>query len=651
MKQVTQRPRDGHVTVIDVPAPTPRPGWVLVANSFSVISPGTERAKIELGEKSLLQKARGRPDLVSKVIQRARVEGVRSAVGVARERLEALAPLGYSSSGTVLQLGEGVEGFAPGDRVACGGADWANHAEIISVPRTLIAAVPEGVSLDAAAYTTLGAIALHGMRQSEAAIGERVGVIGAAVLESTSGIGLDSVLVCAATESTDPMELAVRIARDRGRIVVVGEIPVGADRRLLYEKELDVRLSRSYGPGRYDREYEQYGRDLPVGYVRVAAGRLDPLALTTHRFPVDRAAEAYKLLVTRGDAGERAFGILLEYEPAATPEPRRLVRASRPSASRIGLIGAGAFARSTLLPALRRHGAELVVVASETGLAAADVAARFGFQRAAGSAEEIVAAEDVDAVVIATRHSTHARLAIEAIRAGKHVFVEKPLAIEQAELDEIEAALTENVLMVGFNRRFASLTEELHGLLRGLAGMVLMARVNAGPLARENWMNDPEEGGRLIGEGCHFVDLLAHLAGSPFTSVYAAASPHPAAPLECSDDVVATFRFTNGSVGTLVYAGNGDTRLPKERIEVFGGGLSAVLDDFRRLEIYRNGRRTVTKHHQDKGHDAQIECFVAAIAGDSEPPPASSYISSSRATLALAESLRIGAPVQVPSPR
>jgi predicted dehydrogenase len=710
MKQVTQRRKDGRVDVIEVPAPIARPGWVLVANAFSVISAGTERAKVEMGEKSLLQKARARPDLVRKVVDRARVEGVRSAFEVARERLATLAPLGYSSAGTVLQVGTGVEGISPGDLVACGGADWANHAEVVGVPRNLVARVPNGVPLDAAAYTTVGAIALHGVRQSEAAIGERVGVIGlglvgqlaarilvaagcdvvgvdvdpravdlaaaasartfmrddptleAAVLDATAGLGLDSVLLCAAADSTDPFELASRIARERGRIVVVGDAPLGADRTLLYEKELEVRLSRSYGPGRYDREYEEHGRDLPAGYVRwteqrnmqafldlIARGQVDPLPLTTHRFPIERAPDAYKLLLGKSDQrDERPFGILLEYASSEAPSPRAAVRTPTRIGPRIGLIGAGAFARATLLPALRRNAARLVAVASETGLGAADVADRFGFERIAGSAAEVLAADDVDAVVIATRHSSHGRLVVDAMRAGKHVFVEKPLAIEAAELEEIEAAYGGNVLMVGFNRRFAPMTLELRKALDGLGGIVLVARVNAGQLGRDHWLTDPAEGGRLIGEGCHFVDLLAHLAGSTFTSVYAAASPHPADPLESSDEAVATLRLANGSVASLVYSGDGDPRASKERIEAFGGGVTAVLDDFRRLELYREGKKTVIKRRgQDKGHDAQMKSFLDGISGRTAPPDAESYFASARATLALVESLRLGAAVDL----
>jgi predicted dehydrogenase/threonine dehydrogenase-like Zn-dependent dehydrogenase len=709
MKQVAHRPRDGRITVVDAPLPTPRAGWVLVANRCSLISAGTERSKLELGGKNLVQKARARPDLVRKVVDRARAEGVRPALSAARERLDALAPLGYSSAGVVLRLGAGVAGISPGERVACGGGGFANHAEVVAVPSNLIAAIPEGVSFESAAYATVGAIALHGVRRAEARVGERIGVVGLglvgqlavrilvaagckpvgidpdpeavalasvggarvfsreqpgldeAVLEASDGIGLDSVLICAAGRSADPVELAARLARDRGRLVVVGDVAVEAPRALLYEKELELRLSRSYGPGRHDRDYEERGRDLPPGYVRwteqrnlqaflelVAAGKLDPSSLTTHRFPVEQAEDAYAALTGEGP---RAFGVLLEYDyaqHAQEPRPSR-PRQSRVGSVRVGLIGAGSFARGTLLPALRDAGAELAAVASEGGLSAADVASRFEFAHAAGSADEILGDEEIDAVVIATRHSTHAELAAAALRAGKAVFVEKPLALTEAALLEVEAALEGGgPLMVGFNRRFAPLTVRLGTELARVEAPVLLARVNAGPLAEDHWLHDPEEGGgRLLGEGCHFVDLLAHLAGAPPLAVQAAAVPSALRPLECSDGIVATLRFGNGSVGTLLYSGGGDTRLPKERVEVFGGGLSAVLDDFRRLELYRSGRRELVKRRQDKGHRAEIAHFVQAVKGEVEAPDVESYLSSTRATLALAESLRTGSSVEL----
>ena len=442
MKQVAQRPRDGRVLVVDVRRRTCGPGGYSCRNRFSLISAGTERSKIELGRKRLLEKARARPDLVRKTVERARTDGIASTISVVRDRLAGLDPLGYSSAGIVEAVGERVEGLRPGDRVACGGAGWANHAGLVLVPKHLVAAVPETVDLSAAAFATVGAIAMHSVRQSEARLGERVGVIGLglvgqlvlrillaagctpvgidrdpqatalgaragattrmrdepglerSIVAAADGAGLDSVIVCAATRSADPVDLACRLLRQRGRVVVLGDVPVEASRSTMYEKELEIRLSRSYGPGRYSAEYELHGQDLPIEYVRwteqrnlqafielLESGRLDPSTLTTHRFPVDSAEHAYAAV----EASEpRAFGVLLEYQDAeeptlVSPPPSHAVR--RSPGDRVGLIGAGSFARSVLLPALAEMGVTLESVASDTGLSAADVAERFGFAR------------------------------------------------------------------------------------------------------------------------------------------------------------------------------------------------------------------------------------------------------------------------------
>lgn len=707
MRQVVQRPRDGSVSIVEVSEPTVSPGWVLVDVRCSLISAGTERAKIETGSKNLLQKAKARPDLARTVIQDARAHGVRATAAKVKDRLDAASPIGYSCSGIVRAVGEGVPGLAPGLRVACGGAGWANHAEVVRVPKNLVAALPDSVSFEAGSYATVGAIALHAVRQSEAAVGEVVGVIGLglvgqlatrilaaagcrvvgvdldqrandlasaggavtympdaarldqAVRDLSSGAGLDAVLICAGTRSSEPLALATALARDRGRIVVVGDVPIASERHVLYEKELDIRLSRSYGAGRYDVDYEERGHDLPIGYVRwteqrnlsafldlIAAGRLATDSLTTHRFPIERASEAYATL----SAGpERAFGVVLEY-PGAPPEPvlaPRRAALKRGGGPRVGFVGAGNFARATLVPAFAAAGARLVAVASQGGVSAADTAARLGFERAC-SADDLIEAGDLDAVVIATRHSEHATLTAEALRAGKHVFVEKPLAINSDGVDEVEASLESGtLLMVGFNRRYSPLVVRLRDDLQGTRGKVLIARVNASGRPADHWLHDPVDGGgTMIGEGCHFVDLLTHLAGSRVERVHAFAAPQPGRDIGASDSFVATFRFADGSVGSLIYASGGDARSGKERIEVFGGGISAAIDDFRRLEI-RGPKSATLRGRPDKGHRAEIAAFVAATQGHAAAPDATSYLRSTRATLAVVESLRTGAPVDL----
>jgi predicted dehydrogenase/threonine dehydrogenase-like Zn-dependent dehydrogenase len=707
VKQVTQRPRDGVVSTIEVPRPVLDAGSVLVASFYSLLSIGTERTKLELGEKNLLQKARARPDLVRKVVERARAQGLKSTLDATRDRLAALAPMGYSAAGVVLEVGEDVDRLAPGDRVACGG-EGANHAEVLAVPKNLVARIPDGVAFEDAAYTVVGSIALHGVRQAEVGIGEWVGIIGlglvgqlaariaraagcqvvgidvdpsavelalkagirayerddpalvGGIASMTGRLGLDVVLLCASSASSDPLALAVEVARDRGRIVVVGETRIDVDRGPMYEKELELRMSRSYGPGRYEREYEERGRDLPAGYVRwteqrnmqaflelVAAGNVRPGELTTHRFPIDDAAKAYELL-TEHERSPRTLGVLIEY-PERVVAPVRKARVAPPvrRGAGIGLIGAGAFARATLIPALDSAGARLVAVSSESGLTAADVAKRFAFDRAA-TVEEVIADPGVDAVVIATRHSSHAALVVEALKAGKAVFVEKPLALSPEELAQVEDALDSNsLLMVGFNRRFAPLVQRLRAELEGGTDLVLTMRVNAGPLPDDHWLHDPADGGgRLLGEGCHFVDLLATLARAAPVSAHAVAVPQPGRPIAASDTFSAHFRFQD-AVASLSYSGGGDPRMPKERLEVLGSGVSAVLDDFRKLEVWRRGKRREWRSTHDKGHLAEIAAFVAAVRGEADPPAIDSYLVSTRMTLALALSLHSGSTVDL----
>jgi predicted dehydrogenase/threonine dehydrogenase-like Zn-dependent dehydrogenase len=709
VKQVAQRPRDGRVSVEDVPPPALRPGWVLIRNRCSLISVGTERSKIDLGKKNLVAKARARPDLVRKTLDKARTEGIGSAAAAVRDRLAMLSPLGYSVAGIVEAVGVGVEGLAPGDKVAGAGAGWANHAALVAVPKNLVARVPEGVDLADAAYATVGAIAIHSVRQSEARLGERVGVIGLGLvgqlvvrvliaagcevwgtdpdLQATTlaeqagthillleergdhsalsrdvGGGLDAVIICAASSSAGPVDLACRLLRSRGRIVVVGDVLIEADRSVMYEKELELRLSRSYGPGRYRVDYEEHGHDLPAEYVRwteqrnlqafvdlIGANRVSPAVLTTHRFPIDQAVEAYAI-VESGDS--RSFGVLLDYPENGSADVGELRRrphlGGAPPGNRIGVLGAGAFARGVVIPGLLRAGAKLAAVASEGGLTASDAAARFGFDRA-GTTDDILADEHIDGVVIATRHSSHAALTAAALRTGKAVFVEKPLALTDVELFDVAQALAHGrFLMVGFNRRFAPFVADVIDLLGSSTRRSMAIRVNAGRLPDDHWLHDPfVGGGRLLGEGCHFIDLLMHCIGASLENVHAYATPFAQRPLECSDDFAVSLRFTDGAIGTLFYTGEGDTRLGKERIEAFADGQTLVIDDFRRLEHFRHGHRSELKRRQDKGHRQELERFIAGCRGEAEPPDSSSYFASTRATLAAAESLHTGQPVRM----
>jgi predicted dehydrogenase len=720
MKQVVQNFKTGCLGVKEVPAPLVRDGGVLVQNRCSLISAGTERASVDLARRSLIGKAKGRPDLVRQVLDRVQRDGLWETVQAVWNRLDADAPLGYSCAGVVLEVGRDAPGFERGDRVACAGGGYASHAEVVSVPRNLTVKVPEGVDDEGAAFATVGAIALQGLRVAEMTIGDRVGVIGlgligqiavqllaaagcrvfgvdivperaalalrmgaaearsgsdeevaASVAAFTEGRGLDAVIITAASDDSGPVALAGEISRDKGRVVAVGAVKMEVPRRVYYEKELDLRLSRSYGPGRYDPEYEEKGIDYPFGYVRwterrnmeafvdlLARGRVDVRPLVTHRFRVEDASEAYDMIV---EGREPCLGVLLTYDPPAEAlrRPRVELKAEGAGAQRrlrgeevgVGVIGAGNFARGTLLPALKRlDRVRLRGIVSAGGLHARSAGRRFGFDYCASDAEEIFRDEECDAVLIATRHHLHASLACRALAARKHVFVEKPLALNEAELKEVlSAARTSGCLLtVGFNRRFAPLVGRLKDHFEGRSEPLSMSyRVNAGPLPAESWVQDPAEGGgRIVGEVCHFVDLMCHLTGATPQVVYAQAipSPHPV-----PDTLNVHLRFSDGSIGNICYWSNGDSSYPKEHLEVFSGGGIAVLNDFRELTCVRGGRRRRFRERQDKGHRAGLRAFIEAIRRGAEAPiPLQDAAAVTLTTFSIHESLRAGAPIPIP---
>ncbi len=713
MKQLLQNMRTGQTTVEEAPIPAVQPGTALVRVAASLVSAGTERMLVEFAEKSLLGKARARPDLVRQVLERAKREGVLPTVRAALNRLDQPMPLGYSSAGVIVALGEGMSGFQIGQRVACAGLNYAVHAEYNLVPRNLLTPVPDGVDFESAAFTTLGAIALHGFRLAEPQIGESVAVIGMGLLglltaqiasaagcrvlgidvdpakvrlasslnlsvvarreaESaaqafTAGCGFDAVILCAATPSNDPVELAGAIARDRARVVAIGAVGQTLSRKVYYEKELFFVNSRSYGPGRYDPSYEERGVDYPIGYVRwtegrnmeavlrlMAEGKLNVRPLITHRFPIEQAAAAYKVIT--GKRQEPFLGVILTYPEApdaSPPAARVMLRAPSPSATPsterpgLGLIGAGAFASGVLLPAIRRVGGiEPIGVASLTGLHAQHAAKRFGFRYATSSAEEILLDPAIQVVAILTRHHDHAELAIAALRAGKHVFVEKPLAITSEQLEALAEQLKQpgnGLLMVGFNRRFAPLARSLQAFFaERQEPLFAHYRVNAGYLPPTHWTQDERiGGGRILGEACHFVDFLTFLVGAPPISVATHALPDGGKYRQ--DNVSMAFAFPDGSLGVVDYLANGDKSFPKERVEVFCGGAVAVLDDFRTLHFVRDGRTRREGVAQDKGWVNEWKAFLQAIRqGGPAPIPYEHLLGVTRATLAAVESLRRG---------
>lgn len=715
MKQVLQHVRSRRLEVADVPEPALRAGGVIVRNAASLVSAGTEKMLVEFAGKSLLGKAQERPDLVRQVIDKARKDGVGPTVQAVLSRLDQPLALGYSCAGVVEEAGRGAAEFAPGDRVACAGMGYASHAGVVFVPRNLAVKIPDGVSFEDASYVTLGAIAVQGVRVAEVRLGEAVAVIGlgllgqlvvqvlaaagcrvigidldpakvalarelgaeAAVVRTddvpgavavfTGGRGADAVVIAAATDSDDPVELAGEIARDRAVVAMVGTTGMKVPRKVYYEKELQLRLSRSYGPGRYDPEYEEKGRDYPIGYVRwtqrrnleeflrlVAAGQVTPSRLTTHRFPVERAEEAYEVI--QGKTGQAFSGVVLTYPEAREPRLRTIALSTRAPVSgalQVGFVGAGMFAQAVLLPRFSRaKHVELAAIATSTGASARTAGQKFGFRTAGTDTAALLADPGVAAVAIATRNGSHARLAAQALRAGKAVFVEKPLAIDEEGLAEVLAAQAETggVLTVGFNRRFSPLAAEVKRAFTPGLPLAIAYRINAGPLPRDHWMHDPAEGGgRIIGEACHFVDLAQYFTGDLPVEAYAQALGGPEGGRQ--DTVTLSLRFAGGSVATIAYFSTGDKAYPKERVEVYGGGALAVLDDFREVTISRAGKRTRTrKLSQEKGFDEEVAAFVSAARQGGAPPiPMEHLAATTRATFALVESLRTGLPVTIPS--
>lgn len=718
MKQIVQNYRTGELKIEDVPAPIVRSGGVLVRTAYSLVSSGTERMKVSQARMSLLQKAKARPDKVKQVLQSIRQNGLMETYRKVSERLDALTPLGYSSAGHVCEIGGGLDDFELGQAVACAGEGIACHAEYVFVPRNLCVAVPEGVDLKDAAFATVGAIALQGVRQSNLQLGDTVlvnglGLVGLlavqilkaagcrvfgldldpakcelalkcgaelaltrhdpalidTILHATDGMGVDCSYLAASANTSDPLDIAGEVTRDRGTVAIVGMMKVAADWRVYYHKELNVVMSRSYGPGRYDRNYEAKGIDYPVGYVRwtqrrnlgeflrlIKLGHVRPRDLQPKTYPLANAPQAYDLLNKGGSTAPIAF--LFEYPtPPADAAIARSVNL-RAAASRnghaarasvgIGMIGAGNFSTGTLIPALKRcPEARLVALCSAGGLNARSAGDRHGFEYASSDYQAVLADKNIDAVIIGTRHDTHARFTAEALRAGKHVFVEKPLALDEAQMQMVIDAQRETgrIVLVGYNRRFSPLSKALMGTLEGRTGPIeINCRINAGELKSDSWYQDADEGGwRIVSEGCHWIDLIQYFAGSPVTRVFAE-MVGGATPGKQNDNIIASLRMADGSIATLMYVANGDPAFEKERIEVFGRMGVSVIDNWRRLLVTRGGStREIKPDSPGKGHREEIAAFIRAVAsGGGSPISLESAVNTTRATFAIARSAVIG---------
>ena len=716
MKQVIQDLRTHELKVAEVPPPVAQKGRVLVRTAASLISAGTERMTVEMGQRSLLGKARERPDLVKQVIEKAQTEGVLNTLKAVRAKLDSVTALGYSASGTVIGVGDDVTEFRVGDRVACAGAGYASHAEVLSVPKNLCVRLPENVDFESGAFGTLGAIALQGLRLASPTLGEACVVIGLGLVGQLTvqllkangcrvfgidldeqkielskqlgaddgcapdddaqrrvfawsrGRGADAILITAATSSNQPVELAGEISRHKGRVVAVGLVGLAIPRDLYYHKELALNISMSYGPGRYDPEYEERGHDYPFAYVRWTEGRnleafLDLVSerrvnvkkLVTHRFRIEEAERAYQLIT--GEVKETYLGILLRYDTDRELEKRISLAERKTTAPekgvRVGMIGAGSYARKFLLPNFKAAGAQFQAIATASGISAREVGDKYGFRYCVSGADEVIDDEEVNLIVIATRHDTHAELARRALESGRHVFVEKPLALNEEELESVldAAAKSDRHLMVGFNRRFSPSAIAAKEFFKDARGpLSINYRVNAGRIPKQHWIQDPREGGgRIIGEVCHFVDLMQFLTGAPTTRVFAEAIASRNQEVISEDSVVITLRFADGSNGSIAYLAEGDKAFAKERVEIFGAGRTFVLDDFRSATSHSDGKeKHLRQRGQDKGQANEVrEVCRAVLQGGPAPIALEDLAATTRATFRIIESLRTGLPVEV----
>lgn len=705
MLVVVQDFRSGELSLVDAPVPRVDSGGLLVRNCFSFISPGTELASIRFARKSLLGKAVARRDLLGKVLAKIKREGLLAAVKAAMLRLKQPLPLGYSSAGVVEEVGEGVAEFRVGDRVACAGIGYASHAEVVSVPKNLTVKVPDNLPLKDASTVALGAIAIEAYRIADAHLGETVvllglGVIGQILLQilrgagcrvigydiderrvgrlrdsenadafsdvdelalcvetTTGGSGADCVIVTAATEGNEPVELAPQLLRKRGIVVIVGDTGLNIPRKPYYEKELQLRFSTSYGPGRYDAEYELYGRDYPVAYARwterrnmeaylrlIAAGVVKLDALLKEEYRIEDALKAYELL----DKG-RLRSVVLRYEKRK--EESGVVQIATPvvlrkAALSFGMIGAGLFARSVLIPELIELNARPSILCTKTPAKSATYAKRYGFEKTTSDAEAVINS-DADFVVIATPHSEHSPLLAKALKKGKPVFCEKPLAIDEEGLKTVIDAYKESrtPFMVGFNRRFAPAIEAIRERFSSALPMFISYIVNAGRIDGDHWILQPQQGGRIVGEVCHFVDTCIYLADSEVESIYAVSADRG----DVYNDCAVTLHFKNSSIAQIIYSAYGSPIQMKERIEIHRAGKTSLIEDFHTLILFdRKKRKTLSFGRNRKGHKEELAHFIRALRGERDlKENIRSAFLTTVVTLSIITSIRTSVPIKV----
>ncbi|MBO73097.1 MAG: oxidoreductase, partial [Flavobacteriales bacterium] len=680
MKQLIQSYKTGELGVYEVPAPICGENGVLVRTKTSLVSAGTEKMIVDLAKKSLLGKAKARPDLVKQVVNKMKQEGVVNTLEKVFTKLDTPIPLGYSCVGEVVQVGSKVTGVSVGDRVACGGAGYANHSEINYVPRNLFVKVPKNVSDADASFVTVGSIALQGIRQTAPTLGEKVVVMGLGLLGQisvqllkangckvlgtdldskklelakklgadevcspneviekaklfTNGNGADAVIIAASTSSNQPIIDAGEISRMKGRVVVVGLVGMDIPRNEYYKKELELKLSMAYGPGRYDPKYEEQGIDYPFAHVRwteqrnfeafldlVDDGRVTPSEMVTHEYEFDSALTAYDLL--EGKIKEDYLGILLNYKEGVELKSE-LVQISdaivKSDLLNVGLVGAGNFTKSVILPNLKKVGnANLVGLCTATGVSAHSTGNKHEFKYITTDYQELLSHDEINTVFITTRHDDHGQKVLNSLKAGKHVFVEKPLAIYEHELEEIKSFYSDSaekpILQVGYNRRFAPLVQEMQKTIKGLP-VSINYRVNAGVIPKDVWIQDPEVGGgRIIGEVCHFIDTCTYLADALPESVFAACVTKPDQSIPDEDNVTISIKYSNGSTAVINYYAFGNSQLSKEYVEVFAPDIAMKMDNFRELEIFKgNKSRKLKSANQNKGFKGEFMALKKAI--------------------------------------
>ena len=705
MLQVVQYQKNGEMSLLEVPSPQCKEGGILVRTSASLISAGTERTSVVGGQASLLERAKKQPEQVKLVLDTLKRDGIKSTIDRVQAKLDSYKTLGYSASGIVIE--STCEEFSPGDRVSCAGAQYAHHAEFISVPKNLAVKLPDSVSFIDASYTTLGAIALQGIRQADLRLGETVAVIGlgllgqltvqmlkasgcrvigldvndevlslaklhgcdialqsnqdavSTIMHFTRGIGTDAVIITASTDSEAPIQLALNISRKKSPIVIVGAVPMNIPRSPFYEKELDLRISCSYGPGRYDPLYEEQGIDYPAGYVRwteqrnmqafidlLEQGSVKTEHLTTHTFAISDALHAYDII--SGKNPEPHLGITLLYNPDAIPESMVTVKSSTSPLENpaIGFIGAGSFAQAQLLPPLRSLSVRLHAVSTSSPANALSVAKHYGFAHASTNSEDIIRDPKTDIVFCASRHDSHAAYVLSALQHHKPIFVEKPLCVTREELKAIESSILSHGgnVMVGFNRRFSKPLVDIKKFFsERTSPLSMMYRVNAGAIPLSSWIQDPKQGGRIIGEACHFIDCMVYLTNAKPISVYANALSHEGRHIGHHDSTHITIRFSDGSIGTILYLANGDPSVEKEYCEVFAEGKSAIMKNFTSV-VFSAGKKSKERTYDGKkGHKEEVHAFIEAMkSGNPCPISFASIHQVTEASIAAVESMQQG---------